>query len=273
MKQIHKVAILDLDSILFSIGNPNKVLDENNEPLKKDGKFVYEDKSLDELVESADFIMNKILTNCKCTHYIAYIKGKDTVKNKRLIDPNYKMDRPKESPKWWDFVKGYLINSWKAVESHEIEVDDSCNIARLQIENSFMVCIDSDLLGLEGTHYKWRTKGDLKGEWVTTSNEYATYKFWSDMIIGTHNNTKGIPGKGQAYVDKSFKCLENTKFHTCVFNNYLDYFGEEEGITQFYKNYKMIKVLDKYEGFQLPGLTEFKNEKTNNISEEKGIFE
>ena len=281
----NRVAIIDLDSVTYSIGNPNKVLAENGEPLKQDGKFVYEEKSLEQLAESADFIMNKILTNCHCTHYIAYIKGKDTVKNKRLIDPNYKADRSKESPKWWDFVKGYLIENWNAIPVDNIEVDDACNITRLQISNSFIVCIDSDLLGLEGEHYKWRNKSDLSGEWITTTKKQAEYKFWSDMITGTHNNTKGIPGKGEKYVEKLFNTdvIEVGDYNIplgyvqsksmTVLDKYINYFGEEEGINQFYANYKLIKILDKYEGFQLPDLTEFKNGKTQEISEEKGIFD
>lgn len=279
-----RTAIIDLDSVMFSIGNPNKVVDTYGAPIKKDGKFVYEEKTNEQLVDSAEFIMNTILRNCKCDNYIAFIKGKDTVKNKRLIDPNYKADRSKESPKWWDFTKGYLIENWKANEVHDIEVDDAVNISRLLIPNSFMVCIDSDLLGLEGTHYKWRDKSDLSGTWITTSKEQAKYKFWSDMITGTHNNTKGIPGKGEKFVEK---LLANTisigdfnvpvtyvqNYYQIVMEAYVNHFGEDLGIEEFYKNYKMIKILEKYEGFQLPGLTEFKKGKTKEISEEKGIFD
>ncbi len=38
-------AVVDLDSVMFSIGNPNKVLGTDGQPLRRDNKFVYEDKT------------------------------------------------------------------------------------------------------------------------------------------------------------------------------------------------------------------------------------
>lgn len=268
----NRIAILDVDSICYTIANPNKLLDSYGTPLKSDGKFVYEEKTKEQLLDSADFVMNKILTNCYCTHYIAFIKGKNTVTNKRLINPEYKANRPKESPKWWNFIKGYLIENWNVVEVNNLEVDDACNIVRLNLQDSFIVCIDSDLLMLEGKHFKWRSKNDLKGEWITTSKEQAEYKFWSDMICGTHNATKGIPNKGIAYFkNMHFENHLGLPMGLLVFREYLDYFGESKGIQEFYKNYMCNKILESYEGFQLPELSEFKRKEE--LSEEKGIFD
>lgn len=274
-------AVVDLDSVMFSIGNPNKVLGTDGQPLRRDNKFVYEDKTNEQLADSCEFIMNKILTNSKCTDYIAFIKGNNTTKSKRLIDPNYKMDRHGESPKWWNFTKEYLIQNWGVVPVDNIEVDDAVNITRLQIPNSFICAIDSDLLGLQGTHYNWK-KNELVGEWITTTAQQAEYKFWSDMITGTHNNTKGIPGKGEVFVKKLFTKtisigdynVETTYVqhkYQIILEAYVEYFGEELGIEEFYKNYKMIKILDKYEGFVIPEPIRFK--KKEELREEKGIFD
>lgn len=266
-------AIVDLDSVMFSIGNPNKVLDDKGVPLRKDGKFVYEDKTSNQLADSCEFIMNKILTNSKCTDYIAYVKGNNTTKAKRLIDPQYKMDRHGEAPKWWNFTKGYLIENWGVVQVNDIEVDDAVNITRLQVPNSFICAIDSDLLGLEGTHYNWK-KNELVGEWVTTTAQQAEYKFWSDMITGTHNNTKGLPGKGEKYAKVILDACEGKtdKYPRVIFDCYR--FHHKNNLTlaieEFYKNYKMIKILDKYEGFVIPEPIRFKKEE---IREEKGIFD
>lgn len=268
-----KTAIIDIDSVMFSIGNPNKILDAYGIPVKKDGKFVTIEKTEEELADSCEFIMNKILTNSNCNDYIAFVKGNDTTKTKRLIDPNYKADRSTTSPQWWQFVRGYLVNNWGVIEAHGAEVDDFVNITRLQIPDSFMCCIDSDLLGLEGTHYNWK-KNNLVGEWITTTAEQAEYKFWSDMICGTHNNTKGLPGKGIVYF-KNFVLehveLLGNSFHGATLNAYLTHFGEELGIEEFYKNYKMIKILNKFEEFVIPEPIKFK--KNEELSEEKGIFD
>ena len=271
MKSSLKTAIIDIDSVMFSIGNPNKILDAYGIPIRKDGKFVTIEKTEGDLADSCEFIMNKILTNSNCNDYIAFVKGNDTTKTKRLIDPNYKADRSTTSPPWWKFVRGYLVNNWGVIEAHGAEVDDFVNITRLQIPDSFMCCIDSDLLGLEGTHYNWK-KNNLVGEWITTTAEQAEYKFWSDMITGTHNNTKGLPGKGEKYVEKLFKCEH--KFYdlkSLVLDEFCDFFDEEHGIEEFYKNYKMIKILDKFEEFVIPEPIKFK--KNEELSEEKGIFD
>lgn len=267
------VAIIDMDSVMFSIGNPNKVLDKYGAPRREGGRFVTVEKTDAELADSCEFIMNKILTTSKCGSYIAFIKGNDTTKTKRLIDPNYKADRHGESPKWWNFVKGYLINNYGVIEVHGAEVDDFVNITRLQVPNSFICAIDSDLLGLEGTHFNWK-KNNLVGEWVTTTAEQAEYKFWSDMITGTHNNTKGIPGKGIKFAESIFidADINSEKYYSKVLESYIDHFGEELGIEEFYKNYKMIKILDKYEGFVIPEPIKIKTKKEE-ISEEKGIFD
>jgi hypothetical protein len=266
------IAILDMDSIAFAMGNPNKVLDSHGIPLRKDNKFVYEDKTHEQLAESCDFIMNKILTNCNCDLYIAYIKGNNTTKAKRLIDPNYKADRSTTRPSWWEFVRGYLVNNWGVISVNDIEVDDAVNITRLSLKDSYMVCIDSDLLGLEGKHFDWK-KNNMVGEWITTSADEAQYKFWSDMICGTHNNTKGLPGKGIKYCEKIFDNGNMNVFNLrdITFNEFINYYGEELGIGEFYKNYKMTKILNKYEGFVIPEPIKFK--KKEELREEKGIFD
>lgn len=183
-----KIAVIDGDSLLYTAFHPNKQLDEFGEPMRtEDGKkFLYSEKSEDEIMLSCDNLMRMVLENSKATHYLAFIKGKNTIANKLAVDPTYKQDRTKESPIMWGFTKKYFIEKHSAIEVNNIEVDDAVNIARLQIKDSFICAIDSDLLGLEGTHYNWK-----KGLWNTCTKQEETIKFWRDMITGTHNNTKG----------------------------------------------------------------------------------
>lgn len=246
---INKIAVIDLDSLSFTIGHPNKVLDEFGVPKRTEdnSKFIYEDKTEEELAQSADYMMNTLLDNGGFTHYIAYIKGKDTIKYKKEIDPTYKADRNKETPKWWNFVKNDLITRWKAIEVNNIEVDDAVNITRLLLPDSYICAIDSDLLGLEGTHFNWR-----KNEWVTTTKDEAEYKFWSDMVTGTHNNTKGLPGKGKKAAEAIiYECNESgLRYSSLVFDRYITHFGEQLGIEEFYKNYKLLKILDNHPDFE-----------------------
>ena len=241
-------AIMDLDSIAFTIGLGNKLLDEYGQPVRESGRFVYVDKSDEELLYCADATMRTILTNSNADSYIAFIKGRGNYRY--AINPEYKANRPKQSPKWWDYVKRYLVNSWGAVEVNNIEVDDAVNIARLQVPNSFIVAIDNDLLALEGTHYNWR-HNNLEGQWVAMTKEDAYYKFWFDMIKGqSGDNIKGIPGYGPVAAEK---ILSDSKCPPArILKTYINVFGEELGIDEFYKNYKSLLILSKYEGFVIP---------------------
>jgi 5'-3' exonuclease len=244
-----KTAIIDLDSVMFSIAHPNKVLDENGVPLKKDGKFVYIEKIEEEMLLSADQIMTSILKLSKCEGYIAYIKGKGNFRYSE--NSQYKANRPHQSPYWWDNVKKYLINNWFATEVNGIEVDDAVNITRLKIKDSFICAIDKDLLSLEGKHYNWR-----KNEWVEINSDKAQLLFWLDMIVGqTGDNVKGIEGFGPVTAKKILSNADPKDYKKCVFNAYIDRYGEYEGIKQFYKNYISLKLLEDYKEFKIPEIS------------------
>lgn len=252
----NKIAVIDIDSVVFTAANPNKVLGNDGEPLRtEDGKrFVYIDKTEAELIESCDWVMNDILKSCEATHYIAYIKGKNTGFRKQF-NPEYKSLRPKESPKWWDFVKAYLIDKWKVIEVNNIEVDDMCYLTYLNLPDSFLCCIDKDLLQQEGCHFNWRKK-----EWIVTSIEKAMELFWKDMIVGqSGDGIKGVPGKGEKFVNQMFIMDDyGNPYHNLVLNVYIDHFGEYKGIQEFYKNYMSLKLLDSFEGFVIPEPIEYK---------------
>lgn len=243
-----RIAVLDLDSIAYSIGNPNKVLDDEGVPVKVLSKagnmvFSYTDKTEEELYASADEVMTNILTKSGADSYIGYMKGSDTTTSRVKINPDYKANRKQEPPKWWDTVQGYLFDNWGAKYVNNMEVDDAVNITRLTLPNSFIVAIDGDLLGLEGSHYNW-----VKNEWVTRTKFWANQKFWSDMICGqTGDSIKGLPGKGPAFFAKLDRiCVEHTiPLHAIILNEYIAHFGESEGIREFYKNYNSLYILEK----------------------------
>ncbi len=247
---MNNIAILDLDSIAFAIGNGNKILDSDGNPMRtEDGKrFLYTEKTEDELAASCKFIMQDILLSSKAKEYVGFIKGLDTIKSKRLINPDYKADRKLQSPGWWIFVKSYLLGNYNVYTADYHEVDDYVRMYNLACPNSFICAIDSDLLSLEGEHFNWRKK-----EWITTTKEEANYVFWQNMITGTHNATKGIPRKGEAYVKKAFAEAEELGefLDVTVFREFTNHFGIDEGIKQFYSNYICTKILEKSDNFDL----------------------
>ncbi len=247
------ICVIDLDSVIFSAFNPNKVLNEYGIPMRTEDnkRFIYQDKTEEEIALACDEIMRTMLNNSNADAYIAYVKGNNTTDIRLSINPDYKANRVySEPPKFWRFTKKYLIDSWGAVEVHGCEVDDAVNITRLKLPNAFISAIDGDLLGLQGKHWNWR-----KNAWITVTYTEAEVKFWSDMIKGQAvDNIKGIPGQGEkAALDLISYCDGyDLAYHTQVLDEYIDHFGEELGIDNFYKNYKSLKILEKCEGFVIP---------------------
>jgi len=243
-----RVGVIDLDSVIYSIMHPNKVLDTFGQPIKKEGLYQYFDKTELEIENSANQIMNEILTSSKSEYYIAYVKGKNTIKSRLAINPDYKQNRSKEQPKFWEFTKQYLIDNWNAIEVNDIEVDDACRITRKKVPGSFLICVDKDLLNLEGLSYNWRKK-----EFYNISEEDARVYFWKSVICGDKSDgIVGIKGKGIKYVEKLLEENLGVPIESLIFNEYIQEFGEYKGIQEFYKNYNSLYILEDYEGFVVP---------------------
>jgi hypothetical protein len=261
------IAVIDIDSVAYAIGNPNKVLDEQGNPVKilsRAGNMVfqYTEKTGEELKQSADWLMKNILTKCGCDSYIGWMKGNNTTQFRLQANPEYKQDRSKTPPIWWGFVQNYLFTYWSCKYINDIETDDAVVITANKLLNSFIVAIDSDVLSTPGTHFNWKTNN-----WITTTEEESSLLFWKSMITGTHNNTKGIPKKGEKYAEKLFGKWEQygDPLHTIVFEEYINYFGEYQGIKEFYSNYVCNKLLTEKEGFVIPKPIEFKRKEINLI--------
>lgn len=247
-----KTAIIDLDSILYAAAWGKKIPDGQGDFVRDEkGRLVYEDKTDDEIFESLDLILTSILEETDATNYIAYVKGQNTGRHRYNTKPDYKSNRPKESPKWWEKTVLYSINNWAAILIDDIEVDDAVNITRLNIENSFIVAVDRDLLNLEGTHYNWKKK-----EWITVSKEEEFYYFWTDMITGQFGDgITGIPGIGKKGAEKM---MVSMNVIIDIFWKYIKTFGEEQGIKEFYQNYTCLKILKEHKGFEIPKSSKYK---------------
>lgn len=249
-----KTALVDLDSIAFCTFAGNKIPDGNGGWLRTEDnkRFLYTEKTPEEVIQACDDILTMILTDCGADSYIAFIKGKDTIKDRLAVNPEYKQDRSQEQPKYWKLCSDHFVNKWGAHLANGLETDDALNICKYNVPKSFLCCIDSDLLGTKGTHWDWKKK-----IWITSTKENEEYRLWTDMIVGTHNNVKGLPKKGKKFAEKvliGFWFLWFERVH----NLYTDQYGEELGKVEFEKNYHCIKLLDSKEGFGIPTPIEFK---------------
>jgi hypothetical protein len=254
-----KKAIIDGDNILFYATMGNKVLDENGEPKKEDGKFVYVDKTEEEVYKSASSIIDTWLTMSKAEEYVGFLGNS---RNFRYgIYPDYKKKRPSARPSFFYELKDYLVKQFNFhLINIPIEADDLCNIMRLNHKDSFIVSADNDILKLQGTHY------DSKNcKWIETSAEEAMLKFWSDMITGqSGDGIKGIEGKGPAFVNNLFSEIKDFTYRDSVFAEYINKYGERYGIEKFYQNYFCLKILEEYNDLNLDDYKFIKYERRSN---------
>lgn len=259
-----KIAILDVDGLCYVIGHPNKILDENGEPVKVKSLagnmvFTYTEKTEEELTVACEKVISSVLNDCGATHYLGYMKGKDTIKSRLLVNPDYKSNRKTEPPAWWNFVQKQLQKSWGFHYVDGIEVDDAVNITRLELENSFIVAVDGDLLGLESINPHWNWS---KQEWITKNKFDAERKFWSDTICGqSGDGIKGLPGKGEAFFKKNIEDPWTTKggsWHSYVLDAYVGHYKDvDKGICEFFKMYNSLYILRQNDTFQVPQPIQF----------------
>jgi hypothetical protein len=248
-----RTALIDLDSISFACFNGNKIPDGNGGWLRTEDnkRFLYTEKTPEEVIQACDDILTMILTDCGADSYILFIKGSETIKDRLAVNPQYKQDRSQEQPKYWKLCSDHFVNKWGAHLANGLETDDALNICKHAVPNSFLCCIDSDLLGTEGTHYDWKKK-----IWVTSTKENEEYRLWTDMIVGTHNNVKGIPGKGKKFAEKLLNSTRPEFYGFDVYEQYKIFF-KDDFEKEFDKNYKCVKLLTSKEDFEIPTPTKF----------------
>lgn len=195
------------------------------------------------------------LTVGKCFRYRVYPEYKANRK--------YKFD--KEYQELMSGIKEYLITEYGCnYTKDELEADDLVRIFAKQLSTTFETVIvspDKDILLLEGKHYNPKLN-----KWIITTKEEAEEYFWKSMITGdATDNIKGIPGMGKAAANKIFEGIKTPPAR--VLKYYIEHFGEEMGIEEYYKNYKCLRILDKYNIMFEPNIIDLNKEESE--SEER----
>lgn len=253
---MHNLTLFDADFLLYVCTMGNKVLDDENNPIKEDNKFVYIDKSLEEVLKASNDIITTILDKTSANYFCGFLGACRSFR--KDVYPDYKANRKSlEKPRYYNELKDYLYNTWKFIPTKEgLEADDAVNIVRNNLQNDYnciIVSSDKDLIRcIKG---KYLNPRDLSI--IETSKVDADINFWRSMITGdTIDNIYGIPGRGKVYFDKLLEFMEDkhTHFAMEVLDRYIQHFGEEEGIEEFRKNYKCLKILDNFCNFELPTL-------------------
>jgi 5'-3' exonuclease len=208
------------------------------------------EKTLDEAISSANSYLQGLLNGTSVEEFnLFFTVGKNF---RYEIYPEYKANRiGKEKPPFFDEVKTYLINEYKGIHGYNLEADDLLVIYKnkyIEDRVSYVVIsTDKDITNLFGVNY------DIKNNVINAvTQDYADRYFWKSMICGdTADNIKGLPGKGPVFADKLFLNIDDVEsYRNLVLNEYITKFGEENGINEFYVNYKCLKIKDSYEGIE-----------------------
>ena len=250
-----KLCILDADSLLFYC-----VHNKKDEP----------EKSFDEIKSKLDTWLLDIFNKTYSTHYYMYLTSSKSFRANEY--PEYKAHRKAERPNYFKELKEYMVQNYSGISYPELEADDLCLItykmhtkALAEGDEVFISSPDKDLLKLEGEHYNY-----AKDIWSTNTEDDAKYHFWESMITGdSADGVQGIHGKGKKFVEKLFENTTSKDLPGVVFSAYTTILGTDEGIHEFYKSYKMLKILDTHEEFQksIPEPFEIKREQSTLITE------
>jgi 5'-3' exonuclease len=208
------------------------------------------EKTLEEAISSANSYLQGLINGTKVEEFHLFF----TIgKNFRYdIYPEYKANRKNnEKPPFFNEVRDYLIKEYNGIHGYNLEADDLLVIYKnkyiAERTSYIVVSTDKDINNLFGLHY------DIKNNLaVLVDTEFAEQYFWSSIITGdTADNIKGVPGKGPAFIKKLWnECNDINLFKSRVICEYINYFGEELGIEEFYKNYKCLKIKDSHEGVE-----------------------
>lgn len=260
------ILLFDGDFLLYFATMGNKVLDEQGNPVRQDNKFVYTDKTFEEVCKCADDIINVILDKANASHYVGYLGNSKSFRYD--VYPEYKANRKDfTKPLHFKELKDYLVSKWKfELLNNGLEADDAVNIARNILKenyNIFITTTDKDLIKcIPG---KYINAKDLSI--VRTSKEKAKEAFWTSMIVGDGvDNIKGIAGSGKKAAEKLFKDKLSEEFPLLVLSSYINKYNKQ-GKEEFNKNYQLLYILDTFEGFKE---IELISREENRIGEDKG---
>lgn len=249
-----RYALIDADVFPWYI-LPNKNIKDNN------GNIIgkEEDKSLEVCCEMLDSFVSNILDITKADGYImAVTYGRCFRYN---IASSYKANRVgMEKPKLFNELRQYMNKKYNTVYHNDLEADDIISICKKNIEGSFIISPDKDLIyGIAGTHYNPKTN-----KWIETLLGEANNHLFKQMIVGdASDRISGLKGRGIKFFENLL--LDNTSILAMcpveikVFWQYISDLGNDLGIKEYYKNYQLLKILDEYEGFVLPEIQKIEN--------------
>ena len=229
-----KTAIIDADSILFAI-----CVDKKQDDYQIAHFGAQTERTLNDVIEEFNTYFLRVLMDSGCIQYVAFLTAGS---HRYSFYPEYKANRKKlEKPRFLKELTAYAIETLGFCRVDGYEADDLVNMCKEQLgDNTLIVHTDKDLDQIPGNHFNYK-----KPEFYDISEDTAELNLWTQVITGDSiDNIKGIPGKGAKFAETLFEeDEEGTPFHSLVLHEYVTKLGQYQGIEEFTKNYKLIKLL------------------------------
>lgn len=185
------IALIDGDVVVYRVG------------------FASENQTEAQNCMNAELVVEDILKATEATSYRVFLSDKLENNFRYKIDNSYKANRKDAAkPKYYDSLRLFLQQQYKAEFTHGQEADDALGIAQdkdggedsntlgMQIGWSYgsTICsIDKDLLQIPGLHYNL-----AKGTFTTVSYIDGVHHFYRQLLIGDRvDNISGIKGIGE----------------------------------------------------------------------------
>lgn len=235
--------------------------------------------SLNEAIKKVDEHINYILTFSNADAYAMFIsEGKyfrhDVAFEKKHYESLYKINRGISQQPWIKIIKEYLKVKYGAISYKNAEADDAVvywnnkelycytdniisinpNIAELdekgKLVETIIVATDKDILyNIPGKHInpvkKNKDTNEWESVWIETCEQSAKKGIWYQMVTGDiADSIKGLTRKGKAWCDKHFQNLKIEEIRSLVLCEYINEYGESNGIFKFQKNYRLLKMLE-----------------------------
>lgn len=184
-------------------------------------------------------------------HFV--LSGKGNYRNDFATVRPYKGNRdPTHKPVYYNDLRGYLVEKYKAEVVDGAEADDYIGIlASKDPDNSIIITNDKDLRQIEGWHYDW-TKENAKPFMATP--ESSTEYFYLQLAMGDPvDNIPGIEGMAEAGARRLLKGANGpSDMENRVLNAYRAKYGKEEGDRRFIETGTLVKICRKNEEIGQP---------------------
>jgi len=238
--------VIDGDILLYSVGWGSEDIEQS--------------WIVDQRIEN---FFKRLFTKFETYNYKAYLTGKGNFREQAATTHKYKGNRKPEKPKWYKYIKDYLLHMHNTVVIEGMEADDGMAMNITRNNNSILCSIDKDLWMVEGWHYSWSTHNSpekplryIKNDEGLTLLEGKRKKligggypwFYAQLLMGDKtDNIVGPKGYGDVKAYKALQECETEKdYYAVVKEVYEEEYGEqaEDRLLENAQLLWMVKELD-----------------------------